>query len=88
MGEWDAFTTNEPIPYQEFTVGRIFVHPQYASSTLANSIAILRLNSNVPLGQVPTITTACLSGRSFNLRNRTSTFNNRGICFDENLGNL
>lgn len=74
MGEWDAFTTSEPIPFQEFNVARVFVHPQYSSTTLANSIAILRLSTNVPLGQVPTITTACLSGNDFEvfktLRNR------------------
>lgn len=61
MGEWDAQSTSEPIAHQEFTVARIFVHPQYSSSSLINSVAILRLSSNVPLGQVPTITTGCLS---------------------------
>lgn len=62
MGEWDPSNINEPIPYQEFYVSRIFIHPQYSPTTLANSIALLRLASAVPLGQVPTITTACLSG--------------------------
>lgn len=62
LGEWDVSNNNEPIPYQEFSVSRIFVHPQYSSTTLANSIAILRLATAVPLGQVPTITTACLAG--------------------------
>lgn len=61
MGEWDASNSNEPIASQEFTVARIFVHPQYSSSTLSNSIAILRLSSAVPIGQTPTITTGCLS---------------------------
>lgn len=64
MGEWDAANTNEPIPYQEFTVTRIFVHPQYNPTTLANSIAILRLSTAVPLGQVSTITTGCLPGKN------------------------
>lgn len=41
-------------------MARIIIHPQYSSITLANSIAILRLVSPVALGQVPTITTACL----------------------------
>jgi secreted trypsin-like serine protease len=63
LGEWDAANINEPLPFQEFNVARIFVHPQFSSSTLANSIAILRLASNVPLGQTPTITTACLTGK-------------------------
>lgn len=62
MGEWDVSSNNEPYPYQEFNVIRIFIHPQFSSTTLANSIAILRLASPVPLGQLPTITTACLAG--------------------------
>jgi secreted trypsin-like serine protease len=61
MGEWDASNNNEPIPFYEYNVARIFVHPSYSSSSLINSIAILRLSSNVPLGQVPTITTGCLT---------------------------
>jgi hypothetical protein len=64
MGEWDGYSNSEPITHQEFNVARIFVHPQFAASTLVSSVAILRLSSNVPLGQVPSITTACLSGTS------------------------
>ena len=65
MGEWNTATPTEPIPYQEFNVIRIFVHPLYNPSTLSNGIAILRLSPNVPLGQHPAITTACLSGNDF-----------------------
>lgn len=39
----------------------MFVNPSYNPSTLSNSIAILRLSSSVQLGQLPTITTGCLS---------------------------
>jgi secreted trypsin-like serine protease len=60
MGEWDA-QNSELFPSQEYSVSRIFVHPSYSSVTLSNSIAILRLSPNVPLGQLPTITTGCLS---------------------------
>lgn len=60
MGEWDASSSTEPIPAQEFQVVRIFVHPQYTASNLRNDVAILRLQTPVQLGQVPTITTACL----------------------------
>lgn len=60
MGEWDA-QNSEIYASQEYSVTRIFVHPSYSSSTLANTIAILRVTPNVPLGQLPTITTACLS---------------------------
>uniref|UniRef100_A0A336KPT0 CSON012726 protein n=1 Tax=Culicoides sonorensis TaxID=179676 RepID=A0A336KPT0_CULSO len=71
LGEWDASSTTEPIPAQEFTVSRIFIHPNYVASNLRNNVAILRLATRVNLGQVPTITTACLttsvisSGRCF-----------------------
>jgi hypothetical protein len=61
MGEWNIGSTSAPITPREFNVVRIFVHPQYNSQSLANSIAILRLSPNVPLGAVPTIGTACLS---------------------------
>lgn len=60
MGEWDASSSTEPIPAQEFQVSRIFIHPQFTVSNLRNDIAILRLATPVPLGQVPTITTACI----------------------------
>lgn len=60
MGEWDASSSTEPIAAQEFNVARIFIHPQFTAANLRNDIAILRLASTVPLGQVPTITTACI----------------------------
>lgn len=61
MGEWNIGASNQPITPIEFNVIRIFIHPQYNSQSLANSIAILRVSPNVPLGAVPTIGTACLS---------------------------
>lgn len=60
MGEWDASSSTEPIPAQEFQVARIFIHPQYTATNLRNDIAVLRLQTPVNLGQTPTITTACL----------------------------
>lgn len=63
MGEWSIGSTAQPIASREFNVIRIFIHPQYNSQNLANSIAILRLSPNVPLGAVPTIGTACLSSK-------------------------
>lgn len=61
MGEWNIGSTTQPIPPREFSAQRIFMHPQFNSQTLANSIAIIRVTPNVPLGAVPTIATACLS---------------------------
>lgn len=63
MGEWIIGSTNVPIPPREFNVIRIFMHPQYNAQSLANSIAIMRLSPNVPLGLTPTIATACLSSK-------------------------
>lgn len=60
LGEWNATSTSEPIPIQQYVVARIFVHPLFVSTNLRNDIAILRLSSPVPLGTVPTIATACL----------------------------
>ncbi|XP_049535764.1 phenoloxidase-activating factor 2-like isoform X1 [Anopheles darlingi] len=65
LGEWDAASTTEPFPVQEFTVTRYFVHPSFSSANLRNDIALLRLSGTVTLGTVPTITTACLPVTSF-----------------------
>lgn len=65
MGEWDASGDTEPLPAQEFLVGRVFIHPNFNPASLVNDVAILRLTVAVPLGQFPTITTACLPVNSF-----------------------
>ncbi|CAG9807302.1 unnamed protein product [Chironomus riparius] len=61
LGEWNLAPATEPITPIEFNVVRIFIHPQFNSQSIANSIAILRVSPDVPLGQTPTITTGCLS---------------------------
>uniref|UniRef100_A0A182K934 Peptidase S1 domain-containing protein n=1 Tax=Anopheles christyi TaxID=43041 RepID=A0A182K934_9DIPT len=65
LGEWDAASTSEPLPVQEFTVARYFVHPSFNSANLRNNIAVLRLSGTVSLGTTPTIATACLPVTSF-----------------------
>lgn len=62
MGDWDTSTRSEPIPFMEFNVSRVIVHPRYTSINLQNNIAIMKLSSAVPLGLFPTISTACLPG--------------------------
>lgn len=52
MGEWDAATATEPFGALEYNVARIFIHPQYTASNLRNNVAILRLATQVNLGQV------------------------------------
>lgn len=60
MGEWNAAGDTEPLPAQEFLVLRVVVHPNFNPMNLVNDVAVLRLAAAVPLGQFPTITTACL----------------------------
>lgn len=60
LGEWDTRNTNEPLPDREFGVSRIFIHPAFNILNSKNNIAIVRLSSNVNLGEFPTIGTGCL----------------------------
>lgn len=53
LGRWDGLS--EVIPYQTFTVMRIFSHPLFNPSNLQNDVAILRLSQSVNLGATPTI---------------------------------
>ena len=62
MGDWDTSTISEPLPYMEFKVSEVIIHPDFIASSLKNSIAILRLATPVPIGRFPTISTACLPG--------------------------
>nr|XP_032528305.1 serine proteinase stubble-like isoform X2 [Danaus plexippus plexippus] len=64
LGEWDAAGTNEPVPFQEYNVAKVFSHPSYNANTLQYDIMVLRLSSSVPLtpmtGSTTTINRACL----------------------------
>ncbi|CAG9811320.1 unnamed protein product [Chironomus riparius] len=53
LGRWDGLS--EVIPYQTFTVMRIFSHPSFNPSNLQNDVAILRLSQSVNLGATPTV---------------------------------
>lgn len=44
MGEWNAASTAQPLPPQEYFVTRIFVHPSFNAANLKNDVAILRLS--------------------------------------------
>lgn len=67
LGDWDLTNTNETLPFKEFNVSAIVIHPNFNESSLANNIAILTLSSQVNLGEFPTITTGCLPCKSFEL---------------------
>lgn len=60
LGEWDAANEDEPIKAAEINVELVFTHPRYNSRNLQYDLSVLRLISNAPLGQVPTITNICL----------------------------
>ncbi|XP_032528313.2 serine proteinase stubble-like [Danaus plexippus] len=64
LGEWDAAGTNEPVPFQEYNVAKVFSHPSYNANTLQYDIMVIRLSSSVPLtpmtGSTTTINRACL----------------------------
>ncbi|CAG4978642.1 unnamed protein product [Parnassius apollo] len=68
LGEWDAGGSYEPIPYQEYTVQKVFSHPSYNPNTLQYDIAVLRLSAPVPFspesGSAATINRACLPPNS------------------------
>ncbi|CAH0695225.1 unnamed protein product [Spodoptera exigua] len=64
LGEWDAAGTYEPVPFQEYTVTKVFSHPNYNANTLQYDIMVLRLSATVPItpnaGAAVTINRACL----------------------------
>lgn len=70
MGDWDtASPTSEPLTHIELNVATVFIHPNYNSTNLQNSIAILRLVKPMPLGRIPTVSTACLPSESLSSKN-------------------
>ncbi|XP_068626926.1 phenoloxidase-activating factor 2 [Battus philenor] len=73
LGEWDAAGTYEPIPYQEYTVQKVFSHPSYNPNTLQYDLTVLRLSAAVPFtpanGSTTTINRACLPPTSSSVYN-------------------
>uniref|UniRef100_A0A1B0D144 Uncharacterized protein n=1 Tax=Phlebotomus papatasi TaxID=29031 RepID=A0A1B0D144_PHLPP len=65
LGEWDAASTREPFPAQEYRVAQMFIHPGFNPRNLQNDVAVLRLTTPVNLGSSPAITTGCLTRTSF-----------------------
>lgn len=60
MGDWDTSSTDEPLGYIERNVETVMFHPQYMPASLKNTIALLKLETRMPIGRYPTIGTACL----------------------------
>lgn len=54
----------------------MIIHPSFNIKTSQNNIAILTLETNVDLGQYPTIGTVCLPGeRKFPSKHNSETLN-------------
>ncbi|XP_068978139.1 phenoloxidase-activating factor 2-like isoform X1 [Bombus flavifrons] len=60
LGEWDEQSTSETYPYQEYSIKQISIHSQFNSANLQNDVAVITLNSTVPISSSPNINTACL----------------------------
>ncbi|XP_029171368.1 uncharacterized protein LOC114940788 isoform X1 [Nylanderia fulva] len=60
LGEWDVNHDVEFYPYIERDIVSVFVHPEFYAGTLANDIAILKLDHDVDFGKNPHISAACL----------------------------
>ncbi|XP_005178152.2 phenoloxidase-activating factor 2 [Musca domestica] len=65
IGEWDAASTNEPIPAQDVMVANVFIHPNYNKDNLQNDVALLKLATPVSLTSKSTVGTICLPTTSF-----------------------
>ena len=65
MGEWDASSTAEPVPAQDFTIANAFIHPSFNPNNLQNDVAVLKLSAPVSLTSKSTIATACLGTTSY-----------------------
>jgi len=60
LGEWDVNHDVEFYPYIERDIVSVYVHPEFYAGTLANDIAILKLDHDVDFGKNPHISAACL----------------------------
>lgn len=60
LGEWDVNHDVEFYPYIERDIVSVYVHPEFYAGTLANDIAILKLDHDVDFVKNPHISPACL----------------------------
>ena len=55
--------SQEPLDHTTLTSSSIMIHPNFTAKSLKNDIAIIKLPSAVPLGQLPTIGSVCLPSK-------------------------
>lgn len=61
LGEWDVNRDDEFYPFVEANVREIVLHPDFQPTSLANDVALLRLEVAVDQQQVPHVAPACLA---------------------------
>merc|ERR1719348_1543507 len=50
-GEWDTQTEGEPLPHQQIQVKQIILHPEFNAKNMANSIALVILETSFSLAE-------------------------------------
>lgn len=61
LGEWDVSKDDEFYPYVESNVRDIVIHPEFQPSSLANDLALLRMDLSLDAQATPHIAPACLA---------------------------
>lgn len=61
LGEWDVSKDDEFYPFVESNVRELIVHPAFQASSLANDIALIRMELNLDAQTTPHIAPACLA---------------------------
>ena len=49
LGEWDASSEKEPLPYQNVLIDKVIIHPRYNAHKLFHDIALLILKVKMNL---------------------------------------
>jgi len=69
LGDYDVSSAHDTpsFPHYQVAVKRVVTHPRYDPKTLANDVALLELDSSIPLDRYPHVTPACLprAGQTF-----------------------
>jgi len=61
LGEWDVNRDDEFYPFVESNIRQIVIHPDFQASSLANDLALLRMEATMDPQQMPHIAPACLA---------------------------
>ncbi|XP_049539527.1 phenoloxidase-activating factor 2-like [Anopheles darlingi] len=70
LGDWDLYSSIEPIPQRDVRVRIGHTHPEYSDYSLINNIAVLELSTVVQYG--PTIQPVCLPEKNYTIGSEES----------------